>query len=231
MSEETTPMEATEPVAAVGEPITVRELATVLGAVEAQHAAVLEHSEADAIHEAMEAKGAIVTPTPEGQLIPIELTGIDLRIEMRVPSQVANCWQHTQTLIARLREKFGSDVILEELSQVLSGTVEKVTVSRPQPVVAPVQQQAPRQPQPVSIPQTANDLGSYQIQASCPWTGQSLKMIDPRSIYEVISNPVKAAILTAQDLQMMNAYYREWYARQQQAVPVSVATQDNLPFS
>lgn len=174
----------------------------------------------------------------ESRLVPIELKGVNLFIELRVPAAAAESFEKTQSIVARLREKFGQDALIEELAQVVSGTIEKVVISVPQGTPAPAVSQ-PQQAQPVQvqIPQTQQDFGQYQIQStSCPWTNQMLRNLDPLSIYKVLYESAQHRnLMTAQDLKMMEAYYAAWYAAQQQKTPPPTAqavsfSDDELPF-
>lgn len=170
----------------------------------------------------------VLQPAPETRLVPVELHNINLRIELRVPVAIGKSFEETQSLIARLREKFGEDSLIEELSQVISGTIENVTISRPVgatkaaiPVTAP-------QPVAVSIPTTENEVGNYRIESrQCPWTGQALNQLDPASIYKVLyESPQHRNLMTQQDLAMMEGFYRQWYDRvskEQQKKPVQTS--------
>lgn len=172
---------------------------------------------------------------PETRLIPVEVQNVNLLVELRVPLTVADKFKETQSIIERLKAKFGDDSIIEELQQLICGTVEKVTISRPERIVKEqAQAQAMAQPVSVSIPQTAQDIGSYQIQStSCPWTHQALKMLDPVSIYKVLyESQQHRNLMTQQDLTMMEAYYAWWYEQQtkQQANQQTSFIDDNLAF-
>jgi hypothetical protein len=157
----------------------------------------------------------------ESRLVPIELKGVNLFIELRVPAAAAESFEKTQSLVARLREKFGQDALIEELAQVVSGTIEKVSITVPQGAPTPAVSQ-PQQAQPlqVSIPSTQQDYGVYQVQStSTPWRGNALRNLDPVSIYKVLYSPEGAQLrnlLTQQDVVMMDAYYRGWHEQQQQ---------------
>lgn len=148
----------------------------------------------------------------DSKLVPIDLHNINLHIELRVPAAAAASFEQTQTLVQRLRETFGEHTLIEELQQLLNGTVEKVSISRPDGATGPVVSQ----PVQVNIPQTQNDYGNYQIQStSCPWTGQCVKNLSPESIYKVLyESQVHRNLLTAQDIQYMEAYYKVWYEQQ-----------------
>lgn len=182
---------------------------------------------------------AAVTPAAEERTtIPVELKGIDLVIEMSVPSSVAEKFSEIQSLLKRLREKFGDDTMLEELAQLVKGRVEKVTLSRAGEAVGQQvttqQQQRPQGPQPVTVAQPSSDLGNYCIAStSCPWTGYALRNLDPKSIYAVLSDPQKRQMVTPQDLQMMDAFYRDWYAKEtsKPAAPTQTSfANDQVPF-
>lgn len=159
----------------------------------------------------------------ETRIVPIELHNINLLVELRVPVAAAQSFAETQSLIQRLREKFGQDALIEELSQVLNGTIEKVSISRPSPeaqavAISQPQQAQPQQPVQVQIPQSLPDYGAYVVQStSTPWHGNALKNLDPSSIYKVLYSPEGAALrplLTAQDVTMMDCYYRAWHDAQ-----------------
>lgn len=167
---------------------------------------------------------------PASRLVPIELRGVDLFVELRVPAAAAEQFEKTQSIIARLREKFGQDALLEELAQVVSGTIERVCI-RPGPnapaqtITQPqMQQQVQAQPVAVQIPQTQQDYGAYLVQSnSTPWKGQALRNLDPMSIYKVLYTPEGTQLknlLTPQDLTMMDAYYRGWHEAQQKMPPL-----------
>lgn len=169
------------------------------------------------------------------RLVPIELRNVSLRIDLRVAASVGEQFEQTQTLIARLREKFGQDALIEELSQVVSGVIEKVTIVAPQ-ASQPVVVQVP-EPVQVSIPQTAQDFGDYQIQSTrCPWHGNNLRSLEAASIYKLLYEAPQQSrdLMTAQDLTIMAAYYKSWYDAQMAAQnnrPKQTAyIQDDIPF-
>ena len=169
------------------------------------------------------------------KLVPIELKNINLSIELRVPATAGEEFGKTQKLLDDLRAKFGKDALIEELAQVLSGTIEKVSISypeKPSSLPAAAQQAGPVQ---VSIPQTSNDVANYAIQSACPWQGNSLKNLDPASIYKIVYDPAAAqhrSLLSQQDLAMMGAYYKQWYEAQQKQTPPGTgpASQTALSF-
>lgn len=211
-----------------------REAPETVGTANVQQAAVDATHEEDPTEAAAKARALLgAEPIEERTTIPVELRGIDLLIEMSVPVSVAERFNELQTLLKRLREKFGDDTLLEELAQLIKGRVEKVTVSRAgQPIgqqvnSAPQQQPAQYQhqqaPQAVAIPQTQSQLGDYVIQGQpgcgVPWVGLSIKQFDATSIYTVLSDPAKRNLLTQQDVTMLDAFYRDWYAKQTTAQP------------
>lgn len=180
-------------------------------------------------------------PVATTRLVPIELTGVNLFIELRVPAAAGESFEQTQSIIARLREKFGQDALVEELAQVVSGTIERVSISvpasAPQPAVAQPQQVQQAQPVQVHIPQTQQDVGAYTVQSmQTPWCGNALRNLDPMSIYKVLYDPSAQQLknlLTNQDVTMMEAFYRTWYENQQRMGPGIAAqtfSNDSIPF-
>lgn len=162
------------------------------------------------------------------KLVPVELKNVNLLIELRVPAEAGEEFGRAQQIIAELKKKFGTDTLIDELSQLLSGTIEKVSISYPDNA-APVRP-AQQAPVAVSIPQTGDEIGRYAIQSACPWKGMTLTALDPAGIYKILYDPAAQAhrsILSQQDLKMMEAFYRHWYESQQRQVK---PTQQSISF-
>lgn len=62
----------------------------------------------------------------KGRLLPITIEGVDLKIMMRLEDGREAEFGRTVELIEKLREKFGNDILLEELQQLNAGTIESI---------------------------------------------------------------------------------------------------------
>lgn len=133
--------------------------------------------------------------------IPVEIRNCSLRIELAVDTaEQEQKLKRTFEIIDQVRSQFGPNVLLDELCQLIGGEVEKVTI---------IQEHKPEPVKP--------SWGDYPIQGNCPMKGTALKMIDPNSIYVMLTNPDFRHVLTQDDFNALSNYYQEWYATQAQS--------------
>lgn len=162
--------------------------------------------------------------------IPVEIKGVDLRIDLRVDEQEAGAkLAEALKVVEQIREKFGNDVLIEQLGVILAGHIEKVTIvgGERKPVNTPVQVSVPTQP---AAP-TFEQLKKYRIATpKCPITGYHLDQLDPTNLRDILAT--KAQFLHPQDAQFIGAYLAALDAQPKPAVPPQQLSldQDHIPY-
>lgn len=151
----------------------------------------------------------------ETKTIPVFIKGVDLQIDLRIdPEESGGKLKEALMLVEQIKEKFGNDVLIEQLGVVLAGHVEKVTIigGERKPVNVPVQVNvAPaggyQPPKYNPAPDGGGvDYGMYRMVTPhpCPVTGYQLNQIDPLNLRDFIAT--KKELLHPQDAHYIGAY-------------------------
>lgn len=186
--------------------------------------------------------------------VPIEIKNVDLRVDISINTlEEFQKFERIQELLQRMRATFGDNVLIEELSQVLCGQIEKVTLTggplelptdrkalapsfnqAPKPVAVPSLAPPPAQP-PTSalVTPPAPPAALYVIVSDCPWKGLSLQTLNPEDVARILQDPIKKSVLHPQDAFYMQEYVNNWAV--QQPRPLSPAVQgtlelDSIPY-
>lgn len=168
----------------------------------------------------------------ERKTVPILIKNVDLQVDISINTQEEfEKFQWVQELLQRMRATFGDNVLIDELSQVLCGQIEKVTltggplelpsdrqppIQAPRVVTLPAQGQSPSQP-PIAPPAPPSAL--YAIVSECPWRGMSLQALNPQDVARILQDPAKKAVLHPQDVFYMEEYVKSYYATKPQTHP------------
>lgn len=172
--------------------------------------------------------------------VPIEIKNVDLRVDISINTlEEFQKFERIQELLQRMRATFGDNVLIEELSQVLCGQIEKVTLTGgPLELPTDRKQSAPAYNQPprtVAVPSSQGTLAqppsqtvvtppappasSYVIVSDCPWRGLSLQTLNPDDVARILGDPSKRSVLHPQDAFYMDKYVKDYYATKPQTHP------------
>lgn len=161
-------------------------------------------------------------PKSSGKVIPVEIENVRLRVDFKPrEGEDGERLEKMLILLERMRKTFGENVLLEELTQLVCGSVEKITITGMGSALY-AGKDVPNLPVP----------REHVIVSDCPWRGYQLKQFDPDSIEAILNDPSKLAVLSEQDKVMMRAYVSEERERKAKlgAKQTAFITNDGVDF-
>lgn len=161
------------------------------------------------------------------ELIPVIIENVSLRVDLRVDSLEEKDKLAKQfELVNQLRDKFGEDVLLEQLSTLLPGTIEKVTIKGGERVSPEALSQTTEKPaqQKKKLSQAAS-----HVMTSPRFKGHMVCNVDPALLWYALD--ISPEDFSAEDYQMASAYRIEYQTQQVLSQPPIVSfDDDDIPF-